>query len=79
MTDNGMREKEDDMQQMATGRTRTLGRCSEDRASVHGSLPTELVWCPDPPRALVDFSGVLMKTICHFFGWLISVGKNNLM
>ena len=35
------------MQQWLAGWTETLGRCSEDTASVHGvhALPTELLWC----------------------------------
>ena len=35
-------------QQRATGQTRTLGCCSEDKTSIHGIplLPTELLGCP---------------------------------
>ena len=42
MTENWTKERGDDMQQRAIGRTRTLGCCSEDGASVHGTpaLPT---------------------------------------
>lgn len=43
---NRMSENGDDMQQMATGWTSTLGHCSEDTASVHGTLSTEALLLP---------------------------------
>ena len=64
MEGNGMREKVDGMQQGAAGQTWTLGHCSEDTASVHGShaLPTELLGCPRGAFLLIRRSIDLMST-----------------
>lgn len=62
-----MRERVDVIQQR--GQTQTLGRCSQDKASVHGSHtpPTQLPGCPTSV-SLTDGSRVNRLLL----GWILS-------
>ena len=52
----------DDPQQMATGQTGTLGRCSEDRSSVYGSH----AYTPGCPKShAVTFVSTIFFSLVH--------------